>query len=114
MSSSRDRVEDTYEAQNDQRLDELHSKIRTLRGVTTDINNDVERQNLMLDDTGDRFNSFGASLSQSARRAGAAFGIGNGGLKTWRVALFVVGFFLAFLVVRKLFSLWNSSSGTTG
>ncbi|KAJ7621409.1 hypothetical protein FB45DRAFT_140863 [Roridomyces roridus] len=130
MSSSRDRVEDTYEAQNDQRLDELHSKIRTLRGVspispthsclltkalqvTTDINNDVERQNLMLDDTGDRFNSFGASLSQSARRAGAAFGIGNGGLKTWRVALFVVGFFLAFLVVRKLFSLWSSSSGPT-
>lgn len=67
MSSSRDRVEDTYESQNDQRLDELHSKIRTLRGVrsipprqllvsntlqiTTDIHDDVERQNLMLDDT---------------------------------------------------------------
>ncbi|KAF9257140.1 hypothetical protein L218DRAFT_880184, partial [Marasmius fiardii PR-910] len=32
--SSRDRVEDTYERQNDQRLDELHSKIRTLRGVS--------------------------------------------------------------------------------
>lgn len=34
MSSSRN-VEDTYEAQNDQRLDELHSKLRTLRGVST-------------------------------------------------------------------------------
>lgn len=32
MSSSRT-TEETYEAQNDQRLDELHSKIRTLRGV---------------------------------------------------------------------------------
>ena len=32
MSSSRN-IEDTYEAQNDQRLDELHSKLRTLRGV---------------------------------------------------------------------------------
>jgi hypothetical protein len=32
MSSSRSQ-EDTYEAQNDQRLDELHSKIRSLRGV---------------------------------------------------------------------------------
>ena len=32
MSTSRAQ-EDTYEAQNDQRLDELHSKIRTLRGV---------------------------------------------------------------------------------
>jgi hypothetical protein len=33
MSSSRSQ-EDTYEAQNDQRLDELHSKIRTFRGVS--------------------------------------------------------------------------------
>ena len=34
MASSRDaRVEDTYELQNDQRLDDLHSKLRTLRGV---------------------------------------------------------------------------------
>ncbi|OJT07684.1 hypothetical protein TRAPUB_1445 [Trametes pubescens] len=49
MSSSRDRVEDTYELQNDQRLDELHSKLRTLRGVTTDIYDDVERQNSALD-----------------------------------------------------------------
>ncbi|KAJ7699228.1 hypothetical protein B0H17DRAFT_1196320 [Mycena rosella] len=112
MSSSRDRVEDTYEAQNDQRLDELHSKIRTLRGVTTDINDDVERQNLMLDDTGDRFNSFGASLAQTTRRAGQAFGIGEGagGLKTWRVVIFVVGAFISFLIVRKIFSLWRSDS----
>ncbi|KAJ7182848.1 hypothetical protein C8R43DRAFT_869213 [Mycena crocata] len=109
MSSSRDRVEDTYEAQNDQRLDELHSKIRTLRGVTTDINDDVERQNLMLDDTGDRFNSFGASLAQTTRRAGQAFGIGEGGLKTWRIVVFVVGFFIAFWIVRKIFSLWHSA-----
>ncbi|KAG8986034.1 hypothetical protein FRB94_003162 [Tulasnella sp. JGI-2019a] len=41
----------TYESQNDQRLDELHSKIRTLRHVTIDINNDSQQQNLMLDDT---------------------------------------------------------------
>ncbi|KAJ7444589.1 hypothetical protein B0H11DRAFT_1825303 [Mycena galericulata] len=110
MSSSRDRVEDTYEAQNDQRLDELHSKIRTLRGVTTDIHDDVERQNLMLNDTGDRFNSFGASLAQTTRRAGQAFGIGSeGGLKTWRIVIFLVGFFIAFVVVRKLFSWWRPS-----
>jgi hypothetical protein len=35
MSTSRDRqVEEVYEEQNDQRLDDLHSKIRTLRGVS--------------------------------------------------------------------------------
>jgi blocked-early-in-transport protein 1 len=36
MSSSRSQ-EDTYEAQNDQRLDELHSKIRTFRGVSHEL-----------------------------------------------------------------------------
>ncbi|KAJ6606849.1 hypothetical protein B0H10DRAFT_577774 [Mycena sp. CBHHK59/15] len=108
MSTSRDRVEDTYETQNDQRLDELHSKIRTLRGVTTDIHDDVERQNLMLDDTGDRFNSFGASLAQTTRRAGQAFGIGEGQLKTWRIALFIVAFFFSFWIVRKVFSWWRA------
>lgn len=34
MATSTGRAEDTYEAQNDQRLDELHSKVRTLRGVS--------------------------------------------------------------------------------
>jgi hypothetical protein len=34
MASSSRRTEDTYESQNDQRLEELHSKIRTLRGVS--------------------------------------------------------------------------------
>lgn len=66
---SSSRVEDTYESQNDQRLDDLHSKIRTIRGVrsglsdpnlililfyfkvTTDIHNDVEAQNLLLDES---------------------------------------------------------------
>lgn len=72
MATSRGRVEDTYETQNDQRLDELHSKVRTLRGVsllptllatpanlrlaphiqiTSDIYDDAEGQNSMLDDT---------------------------------------------------------------
>ncbi|VDB95670.1 unnamed protein product [Peniophora sp. CBMAI 1063] len=72
MSSSRSQ-EDTYEAQNDQRLDDLHAKIRTLRGVTTDIHDDVERQNLMLDDTGNTFTSFGHSLSASAQRMTRSF-----------------------------------------
>lgn len=70
MSTSRAHVEDTYEAQNDERLDDLHNKLRTLRGVssfdiifrvsgprynhglyqvTTDIYDDVERQNSALD-----------------------------------------------------------------
>ncbi|KAJ7054176.1 hypothetical protein C8F01DRAFT_1164213 [Mycena amicta] len=107
MASSSSRPEDIYESQNDQRLDELHSKLRTLRGITTDIHDDVERQNLMLDDTGNRFNSFGASLAQTTRRAGQAFGIGEGGLRTWRVVVFVVVIFFSFLLVRSIFAWWR-------
>ncbi|KAH9006503.1 hypothetical protein EDB86DRAFT_738912 [Lactarius hatsudake] len=60
--------------QNDQRLDELHSKIRTLRGVTTDIHDDVERQNLILDDTTNTFGSIASGLTSSCRPNGP-FGV---------------------------------------
>jgi len=102
-------VEDVYESQNDQRLDELHSKIRTLRGITTDIHSDVESQNLILDETGDRFSSFGASLMQTSRRAGQAFGIGSGSLKPWRIAMLIVGLFLVVWLISKLLGWWWAS-----
>jgi len=106
MSASRANVEDVYESQNDQRLDELHTKLRTLRGVTSDIHRDVEAQNLILDDTGDRFSSFGARLAQTSQRAGQAFGIGSGSLKPWRIAALIVSVFLVVWVLRKLFGWW--------
>ncbi|KAH9851848.1 hypothetical protein C2E23DRAFT_869006 [Lenzites betulinus] len=90
MSSSRDRVEDTYELQNDERLEDLHSKLRTLRGVTTDIYDDVERQNSALDNARDAFSSFGASLAHSSQRASQAFGLGPGGVKQWRTIMYCV------------------------
>ncbi|KXN81942.1 hypothetical protein AN958_03383 [Leucoagaricus sp. SymC.cos] len=114
MSSSRGgHVEDTYEVQNDQRLDELHSKIRTLRGVTTDIHNDVESQNLMLDGSNDRFASFSTTLSQTSRRAQQAFGIGTGSLRPWRIAMFIVVVFLAFWVSSKILAWWWSTPEAT-
>ncbi|KAG9073978.1 hypothetical protein FS749_014513, partial [Ceratobasidium sp. UAMH 11750] len=52
MSSSRNqRDEALYESQNDTRLDDLHSKLRTLRHVTIDIHNDAHAQNRELDNT---------------------------------------------------------------
>ena len=117
MSGASSRVNDTYETQNDQRSDELHAKIRTgKRAVLTsnlrnlnrrfqDIHNDVERQNLMLDDTAClpiNFNQsepsvfpFGDTLAQSARRAGQKFGI-KVSVK-WRTAVCVVLSFFALL-----------------
>ncbi|KAF5309984.1 hypothetical protein D9619_010240 [Psilocybe cf. subviscida] len=109
MSTSRGRPEDVYESQNDQRLDDLHSKIRTLRGITTDIHSDVEAQNLMLDDTGDRFSAFGTQLSQTSRRAAQAFGIGTGSLKPWRIGMLIVGLFVAFWFISKILSWWWGS-----
>ncbi|KAG6910346.1 hypothetical protein DXG01_011415 [Tephrocybe rancida] len=111
MSTSRARVEDTYESQNDQRLDELHTKIRTLRGITTDIHDDVERQNLMLDETTDRFSAFGNTLTQASDRAARAFGIGEGQLKTFRIAMLFVAVFLTLWVGSKLYYWW-SPAGT--
>lgn len=102
-SSQRDAY--TYESQNDQRLDELHSKIRTLRGVTTDIHDDVERQNLMLDDTSNSFTAFASSLSQSTRNFTRAFG----GTKTWRIMLYVCGGIIGLWILSKLFGMfWYS------
>ncbi|KAJ8593319.1 hypothetical protein M405DRAFT_731612 [Rhizopogon salebrosus TDB-379] len=109
MSSSRT-AEDTYEAQNDQRLDELHSKIRNIRGVTTDIYEDVERQHLTLDDTGSAFSSLSTSVSQSSRRAAQAFGLsGAGGVRQMRIIMYTVGGFLALWLVWKTSGIWWAS-----
>ncbi|KAJ3525070.1 hypothetical protein NMY22_g10733 [Coprinellus aureogranulatus] len=96
-------MEDVYEQQNDQRLDELHSKLRTLKGITTDIHADVESQNLMIDSTSDRFASFGGQLSQASLRARQAFGIGPGAgtLKPWRIAMLIVALFITFWLGGK-------------
>ncbi|KAK2459966.1 hypothetical protein APHAL10511_007972 [Amanita phalloides] len=110
--ATRGRVEDTYEAQNDQRLDELHSKIRTLRGVTSDIHDDAERQNFMLDETSDSFSSFSTTLKQTSRKAAQAFGIGTGSLKPWRIAMLIVGLFIAFWLISKIVSWWWTPSST--
>ncbi|KAG8767270.1 hypothetical protein FS842_002208 [Serendipita sp. 407] len=102
-SSQRDAF--TYESQNDQRLDDLHSKLRTLRGVTTDIHDDVERQNLMLNDTSNSFTTFAGSLSQSTRNFARAFG----GTKTWRIMLYVCGAFICFWLFWKIVGMfWYS------
>ena len=110
----------TYESQNDQRLDELHSKLRSLRGVrpfqplpcafcanfsvqvTTDIYDDVERQNLLLDDTSNSFSSFANSLTQSGRHFTRAFG----GTKTWRIGLYTIGALVGLWLLWKIFKMF--------
>jgi len=101
MSSSRSQ-EDTYEAQNDQRLDELHSKIRTLRGVTSDIYDDAERQNLVLDETTNTFSSVASGLVSSADRMTRATSPGT--TKMIRIVLGILAFLFGFWFFRSLFA----------
>ncbi|KAI0002464.1 hypothetical protein BJV74DRAFT_815991 [Russula compacta] len=101
MSSSRSQ-EDTYEAQNDQRLDELHSKIRTLRGVTNDIYDDAERQNLVLDETTNTFSSVASGLVSSADRMARA--VSPSSARTIRIVVSVVSFLFGMWLSRLLFA----------
>lgn len=160
-SSSRDRnVEDTYESQNDQRLDDLHSKIRTLRGVRLQtypatpsgnslprLGNDRHPQGRRIPesaprrigahvpfcgfpgpgvsftsgDQGNAFSSFTSSLSDSARRANQAFGLGihhhpaprrlclpfqtgPGTPKQYRILVYSVGSMLSLWLLWKVLS----------
>ncbi|TFY79138.1 hypothetical protein EWM64_g4880 [Hericium alpestre] len=104
MSSSRV-LEDTYEAQNDQRLAELHSKIRTFRGVTTDIYDDAERQNLVLDDTSNTFTSLTSGLTASAHRMTRS--LSPGALSSLRIAFYIVSFLVALWFVSVVASWWG-------
>ncbi|KAG8950239.1 hypothetical protein FRC04_007873 [Tulasnella sp. 424] len=109
---SRPGADYTYESQNDQRLDDLHSKIRSLRHITIDIHDDSQRQNNMLDDSGNIFNSFGSGLSASAQRAGRAFGIAPGGTKQMRIIMYSVGGFVLLWLLWKTSGWWWWSGAT--
>ncbi|KAI0300508.1 hypothetical protein B0F90DRAFT_1668323 [Multifurca ochricompacta] len=101
MSSSRSQ-EETYEAQNDQRLDELHSKIRTLRGVTSDIYDDAERQNLVLEETTNTFSSVASGFTSSAERL--ARSISPGTARIIRIVIYVLSFLLGMWLSKLVFS----------
>ncbi|KAF9471300.1 hypothetical protein BDN70DRAFT_909391 [Pholiota conissans] len=77
-----------------------------VENITAEIHSDVEAQNLMLDETGDRFSSFRNTLMQTSRKAGQAFGIGSGSLKLWRIAAFIICVFLGFWFISKIMRWW--------
>jgi len=104
----------TYESQNDQRLDDLASKLRTLKNVTIDIHTDSERQNFELDETRDTFSSFGSSLAQSGRSAARAFGNAPGGVKQWRLITLVAGGIVALWFIWRFWSAWQGDPQTGG
>ncbi|KZS87880.1 hypothetical protein SISNIDRAFT_419053 [Sistotremastrum niveocremeum HHB9708] len=109
-------TEDTYELQNDTRLDDLHAKIRTLRGVTNDIYDDAERQNLMLDEGSNTFSNFTHSLSTTTTRFARAFGLSSatgGGTRQTRIILYVVLGIIGLWIGWKALGWfwWSSATG---
>ncbi|KAK9702732.1 hypothetical protein K7432_011093 [Basidiobolus ranarum] len=56
------------EQQNDIRLQELSSKVSALHRITTNIYDEVEGQNLLVDETGNSFSSFGTRFRGTTHR----------------------------------------------
>lgn len=97
--------------------------------VTTDIHDDVERQNLTLDETvetcpipalrscisqydfnkGNSFTGVAGSLAQSSRRAVHAFG-STGPLKQYRLLVWMVGIVVGLWLLWHLFGWIKPSS----
>ncbi|KAL8292452.1 hypothetical protein RQP46_001064 [Phenoliferia psychrophenolica] len=116
-SAADDSQASNLEAQNDEHLNELHSKLKALRGpeltrtharaaalaarqVTTDIYRDSQGQNTLLDGTSGTFDSFKTSLSSTSTRFSRNVVSGTGQA---RLQLGIVMGFVGLFVLYKLF-----------
>ncbi|KAM0746162.1 hypothetical protein T439DRAFT_360491 [Meredithblackwellia eburnea MCA 4105] len=98
-SAADDAQQSNLESQNDQHLNELHSKLQALRGVTTDIYRDSQGQNALLDGTSSAFDSFKTSLSSTSSRFARSVQSGHGQA---RLQLGIVLAFVALFLLYKI------------
>ncbi|ORY88191.1 hypothetical protein BCR35DRAFT_301707 [Leucosporidium creatinivorum] len=99
-TAASDAQESELEAQNDSHLNELHSKLQALRGVTTDIYRDSQGQNSLLDNTSNSFDQFKTSLSNTSTRFARSVQSGKGNART---QLGIVGGVVLLFFLYKLF-----------
>ncbi|PWN30713.1 hypothetical protein BDZ90DRAFT_257777 [Jaminaea rosea] len=91
----------TLERQNDDVLENLLGKVKSLRGVTNDIYDDAESQRGMLDNTSNLFDNFSARLANSSSRLTHTV---VQGARHHRLTLYIVaGFVTLFFVYRWFF-----------
>ncbi|CAO1617744.1 unnamed protein product [Parajaminaea phylloscopi] len=91
----------TLERQNDDVLENLLGKVKSLRGVTTDIYDDAEAQRGLLDNTSNLFDDFGSRLQATTSRLTHTV---TGGKRHWRLTFYIAaGFVVLFLVYRWIF-----------
>ncbi|SHO79589.1 Uncharacterized protein MSYG_3939 [Malassezia sympodialis ATCC 42132] len=58
----------TYEQQNDESLNRLFNKVRSLREVTVNIHEDADQQRGLIGETSNTFDQLGASLTFTAKQ----------------------------------------------
>ncbi|WVQ83338.1 hypothetical protein IAT38_005477 [Cryptococcus sp. DSM 104549] len=98
----------TLENQNEEELNSLHSKIKSLRSVTIDILDDANRQN----DQTNTFSSFASSLFSTSRHHSRSVAA-NSTLRQYRTIAYIVAAVVAFWLIMRV---WRSgpSTGPTG
>ncbi|KAJ1458329.1 hypothetical protein M885DRAFT_513462 [Pelagophyceae sp. CCMP2097] len=92
---------DMLEQENNDHLNSLSSKVAALKGLTMDIEAEVQSQNEYLDEMGSSFGGAGALLQQTLGRLGVM--LQTGGAKTmWYLAAFIVFvFFVLWWFARR-------------
>ncbi|WWC86949.1 uncharacterized protein L201_001830 [Kwoniella dendrophila CBS 6074] len=94
----------TLENQNEEELNSLHSKIKSLRSVTIDILDDANRQN----DQTNSFTSFASSLFSTSRHHQRTMA-STSTLRQYRTIAYIVGVIVVLWLIMKL---WRSGSGS--
>ncbi|WVN89466.1 uncharacterized protein L203_104689 [Cryptococcus depauperatus CBS 7841] len=90
----------TLENQNEEALNSLHGKIKSLRHVTIDILDDANRQN----DQTNTFSSFASSLFSTSRHHSRSIAA-NSALRQYRTMAYIIG---AIVVLWLMMKIWPS------
>ncbi|WVW78509.1 hypothetical protein I302_100464 [Kwoniella bestiolae CBS 10118] len=100
-------ADQTLENQNEEELNSLHSKIKSLRSVTIDILDDANRQN----DQTNSFTSFASSLFSTSRHHSRTMA-STSTLRQYRTIAYIVGAIVVFWLIMKLWRSGPSSSSS--
>jgi len=88
------------ERENDRSIEFMSERVSALKKVTVDINDEVGRQHLLLDDTADEFARARDALRDSARAFQRVIDNARRQGYFWQVVVFVVIFFF---IARSIF-----------
>ncbi|ODV92262.1 hypothetical protein CANCADRAFT_42875 [Tortispora caseinolytica NRRL Y-17796] len=91
---------ENLEAQNEDDVEMLHSKVRSLKMLTTKIGDEIRESNSLLELLSNRFEQTGSTLKRTAKRMIQTAKNAHIPLKTW--ALFFLIVMLFFWLVRWL------------